>query len=232
MNTKLLCSLPVAALFFAVPSRVNAMGFTEFHSRSSFEAAIGTARFRTENFESLSTDEDFRNSSTSVGEITLSDNSGFRARIAKAPEVIPTLNINNTRIAQLSARSANGAEIAFDSPITAFGATFTAISNDGRDTRFVFGDGSNLAIPFRGSGGALVGDGFFGFVADSPIDSFRFRRFDGALADGFSIDDLIYGNAQTAVSPTPVPTPALLPGLIGMGVAAARKRKKARTNKE
>lgn len=44
---------------------------------------------------------------------------------------------------------------------------------------------------------------------------------------GFSVaDNVKYTWAVQATSvPTPIPTPALLPGLIGMGVAALRKRK-------
>lgn len=36
-------------------------------------------------------------------------------------------------------------------------------------------------------------------------------------------------NVRIATKATAVPTPALLPGLIGMGVAAFRKRRKAQT---
>jgi len=43
---------------------------------------------------------------------------------------------------------------------------------------------------------------------------------------GFAIDNLRFGQAGQIVIPPsePIPTPALLPGLIGMGVAALRKR--------
>ncbi len=228
MNIKLLCSLPVAATLLAVPSRAEAMSFTTFTTRSAFEAALGTNRFNTETFDNVKNAPDFRNSSLSVGDLTLSDDSGFRAEIAEAPAALPTLNINNTPAALLSARSTNGASLAFKSPITALGGSFASISNDGRDTRAVFDDGSNLAIPFRGSGGSLIDGGFFGFIADSPFESFKFRRFDDSFADGFSIDNAIFGRTDTAPPPQAVPTPALLPGIIGFGVAALRKRKQSR----
>lgn len=226
MNVKLLCSLPIAALLLVGTSRADAMSFTAFQTREAFENVVGEGNLMTQNFNSIEAPVDFRKSSVSIGKLTLTDTSDFRARIAKAPATIPTLNINNTPAALLSARAANGAAISFDVPITAFGATFAAISDGGRDTRFVFEDGSNLAIPFRGSGMDLIDDGFFGFVTDAPINSFRFRRFDGASADGFSVDDALFGRAKEKPSQD-VPTPALLPGLIGMGIAALKKKKQA-----
>lgn len=229
MNTKLLCSLPVAMLFFVMPSPAEAMSFTTFDSRSAFENATGADRFETEDFNNV-TATDFRNTSQTVGGLTLSDNSGFRARIATSPAAVPTLNIDGSPAALLSARAENGAAIAFSSPITAFGAAFAGVSNGGRDTRFVFNDGTDLAIPFRGVGGDLINDGFFGFVADSPFDSFRFRRFDGTLADGFSVDNVLFRTAQ-ANAPQPVPSPALLPGIVGMGAAALRRRRRSQAAK-
>jgi len=228
MHIKLLYSLPVAAMFWGVSSRVEAMSFFTFQNRSAFEAALGTSGFTTETFDGVQTPSDFLNGSISVGDLTLSDDSGFRASIDLAPSTLPALNVNNTPLALLSARSANGATISFRSPVMAFGGTFTAISNDGRDTRAVFDDGSNLAIPFRGSGTSLVGDGFFGFVSDSPFSAFKIRRFDDKLADGFALDDAVFGTKPAPASPSqPVPTPALLPGIIGFGVAALRKRRQS-----
>ena len=226
MNVKLLCSLPIAALFLVGTSRADAMSFTTFQTRDAFDRAVGANSLSTQDFNSIETPVDFRNSSITVGELTLSDTSGFRARIGRAPATLPTLNINNTPLAQLSARDANGAAIAFNESITAFGATFAAISDGGRDTRFVFEDGSNLAIPFRGAGMTLSDNGFFGFVASSPIRSFSFRRFDGVAADGFSVDNVLFKPAQEAPTQA-VPTPALLPGLIGIGIAAIKRKIKS-----
>ncbi|PZV08680.1 MAG: hypothetical protein DCF32_04195 [Leptolyngbya sp.] len=59
----------------------------------------------------------------------------------------------------------------------------------------------------------------------SPFSS-SFARV--SQIDGSSIETLYFGEAYSGVSiadTTAVPTPALLPGLIGMGVAALRKRK-------
>ncbi|MGB3299196.1 MAG: PTPA-CTERM sorting domain-containing protein, partial [Phormidesmis sp.] len=126
----------------------------------------------------------------------------------------------------LLATQTNGPIIGFNSAITAFGADFARISNSTQGARFEFGDGSVLSIPNRGSGnsagdGSLLTDGgFFGFTADSAFDSFKIRTVNSS--NRFSMDNLSYDAA------TPVPTPAaILPSLLGMGVAAWRKRKQA-----
>jgi hypothetical protein len=64
---------------------------------------------------------------------------------------------------------------------------------------------------------------------------FGTASFNVALGDTFGFEvqtiDNIFGRATVTISnfnalaPTPIPTPALLPGLIGMGVAALRQRK-------
>jgi hypothetical protein len=62
---------------------------------------------------------------------------------------------------------------------------------------------------------------------------FGTASFNVALGDTFGFEvqtiDNVVGSATATISnfsaPEPIPTPALLPGLIGMGVAALRKRK-------
>ncbi len=97
--------------------------------------------------------------------------------------------------------------------------------------------GQNLAIRglFNGSGGGeqtenlsdLFGNAsyqFLGIVGMGTFDSFTF--FDaspgsGSNAFNFKVDDF----SAATPSPTTVPTPALLPGLIGFGMSIVRKRK-------
>jgi hypothetical protein len=60
----------------------------------------------------------------------------------------------------------------------------------------------------------------------SGISSFDFNTKGTATNSKEKSQDLSHASLYTfAGSSTPVPTPALLPGLIGMGVAALRKRK-------
>ncbi|MFM7450149.1 MAG: PTPA-CTERM sorting domain-containing protein [Leptolyngbyaceae cyanobacterium] len=63
------------------------------------------------------------------------------------------------------------------------------------------------------------GNGFLGFISDTPFTEATFSV--GGSGDlAYDADNLSYAQNSTVV-----PTPALLPGLIGMGIAAWRKRK-------
>jgi len=63
--------------------------------------------------------------------------------------------------------------------------------------------------------------GFWGVVADGLVQSATIQtQFGGGYISTEGLD-----NVRTATKATAVPTPALLPGLIGMGIAALRKRK-------
>lgn len=64
-------------------------------------------------------------------------------------------------------------------------------------------------------------DGGFGLLSDTPFDTVTYA-YTGEGDAFFSVDNL-------AVD---VPTPALLPGIIGMGIAAMRKKKSAEAETE
>lgn len=49
----------------------------------------------------------------------------------------------------------------------------------------------------------------------------------GGLRIGIHVQGFANGGSESFVNTTPIPTPALLPGLIGMGLAALRKKKQA-----
>lgn len=68
--------------------------------------------------------------------------------------------------------------------------------------------------------GNLLGGSFGSFDRFNPTPSWRTGSFAGL---GESIEQSYATFA--VVPPTPIPTPALLPGLLGMGIAAWRKRK-------
>lgn len=78
----------------------------------------------------------------------------------------------------------------------------------------------------------LNGIEFLGLVTEDSSEIIAGIQFSliGAEPAGFAIDNLRFGLANQINNPNmpngeQVPTPALLPGLIGMGVAALRKRK-------
>jgi hypothetical protein len=71
---------------------------------------------------------------------------------------------------------------------------------------------------------------FLGLVTDDGQNRIAGLQFSlvGGEPFGFGIDNLRFGTVgQVVVPPTNIPTPALLPGLIGLGVGVLRKRKAA-----
>lgn len=91
-----------------------------------------------------------------------------------------------------------------------------------------FGDNDNLFFPFksvpatfRGFSFQLVNGTKINFA---DLSSGKSTSNFGESLDGFTLANRVSSFSVTPVS-TAVPTPALLPGLIGMGIAAFRKRK-------
>lgn len=112
--------------------------------------------------------------------------------------------------------STDSITFAFKHALTAFGIDINTFSQGGSITATTSnGDSINsLFDPFPGS---PTGE-FLGFFSDTEFSSITLA---GVGANNFSLDTL----RGVESSSTPIPTPALLPGLIGMGVAALRKSK-------
>jgi hypothetical protein len=73
---------------------------------------------------------------------------------------------------------------------------------------------------------AYAGDAYSGggFVYDNNGSDFSELTLSGWEYTGFGGDDSVF-KASFSSAATPVPTPALLPGIVGLGMAALRKRK-------
>ena len=103
-----------------------------------------------------------------------------------------------------------------DSDVIGFFAEFFSVE-DGMMITGNYDGGASIDL-FSVLGGAMTNtgeaEGGFGVISDTAFDSITYS-FTGSGDSSFRVDDL-------AVA---VPTPALLPGLVGMGVAALRKKK-------
>lgn len=79
---------------------------------------------------------------------------------------------------------------------------------------------------------------FFGFTSDVPISSISLRTppttttnpNTGESTPNFPyplLDNFIFGKARQTPDPNPIPTPALLPGLIGLGWGVLRRKRQS-----
>lgn len=80
--------------------------------------------------------------------------------------------------------------------------------------------------------GNFFGPGFaYAINSNGSVLSTTYRNTEGEgnfTADAFSPEEsLPYAIVDLGLPPAPIPTPALLPGLVGMGLAAMRKRNQA-----
>ncbi|PSN19037.1 hypothetical protein C7271_09400 [filamentous cyanobacterium CCP5] len=103
-------------------------------------------------------------------------------------------------------------EFAFDNPLAYFGVRFLNFGTNLNST-ISFLDGSDLISSYTFSTlSGLSGTGNY-FNFNAPLVSERFTRV-VVTGQNLRLDDVAYR----------IPTPAMLPGLIGLGVAAWRRR--------
>ena len=215
-------------LIFAFTS-ANAATVTTFSDRTNWETAVGT--FQEENFNSTPAIDPIPNN-------TVFDFGLFNMFYTTATGIDEVVNAVN-----LSPASINGSqqinlafdtagtdsttllELQFDSPVTAFGATWNGIRNEIPDPTSPFGP-PNLKINVGGAtiqlntflGPAPLAfnspsqdGGFLGFTSDMPFSSISFT------ADGteiFHFDDAVL----STTAPVPAPSALLLmgSGLVGV----------------
>jgi hypothetical protein len=111
----------------------------------------------------------------------------------------------------------------FATPIQAFGTYITGLGTFTGQALLQYNDGTLQSVNLSTLIGSTRGGiGFFGFTASGKsISSVLFASATGSGLDFYGIDDVRY----VATSSQPIPTPALLPGLVGLGVAALRKKR-------
>ncbi|MGD1950141.1 MAG: PTPA-CTERM sorting domain-containing protein [Leptolyngbyaceae cyanobacterium] len=232
-------TVAVGAVAIAEPA--TAASITAFTSQSAWEAALSGNVFSSETFDGdassfaanstgnrvgngLSVDLD--GGRRDPGPTGLTGNGFFRGEVdsfgrdSLALEFNTAVPINGFGILGLRDFSKVGLDLA-EIGIEVGGERFLVsdllgLSNSDNG-RFVFNKPSRKPVPF------------LGFVSThGALDGFRLIHGDEVAPGGvlgqseeFFIDGLVFAGSEE------VPTPALLPGLIGMGAAAFSKRKKA-----
>lgn len=217
-----------AALAFAVAALATdtaGAAIMVFTSRADWEAAVGT--FQTEDFESTPLGTLPGGTTTNLGLVDFSYPGAPSG--SPAPRIRDSGTVNGTRelVGHIFDPGAGGGTtnpgphtITFASPIWAFGADFESTLS-----------GDNVTVTFAGMtikfSDFLIapGNGFLGVVADTTFSTIVFGTEDasGYTAELFSIDDLSFSVAETAV-PEPGMLGLVALGLAGLGVAARRRR--------
>ncbi len=180
-------------------------------------AALGT--LNTINFEAQTLGLDLNRTLAPGVTATWFNQSGLT--VDEFPSVITGYNTtaSGSKFAQVTPINTgipNGVTFSFATPIQSWGAFFTGVGTSGGNVILSFNNGTSQIQNVLGSPNGGVS--FLGFTdSGRSIASITIQRNQGGN-DIFGIDDMRY---------VAIPTPALLPGLIGMGIAAIRRRKVA-----
>lgn len=214
-------SITVLATVLGVSAPANAIVFNTFSDRASWEAAVGGS-FSEEDFNSFTVDTSFDGVNVDVGDFTLngtSQFSGFQQIDFPPITASGVLNIDGTTQMVAATGSSSNFSFTFDSPITAFGASFNELNSSNTQ----LSADSDIVPNLPTVAGGTPGGGFFGFVADGNFTTVTFDSVTGS-GDGFGMDNVVYDSSTASVPFEFSPALGLLAVGSVWGVSRLRKR--------
>ncbi|MEH2167373.1 MAG: hypothetical protein V7K41_11985 [Nostoc sp.] len=192
---------------------------TIFTSRTDWNTAVSKSNTFSEDFESFTSDTEFRTTPVDVGEFTLmqvGNNTLFRNLIEVSPFEFNDNNGTN-HASVFTDFGATKVDLSLNTPVFGWGADFFA-ANDG--------EGLNLDLVLD-IGGVLdtipvtVNDGFFGFVTNRVEDIRKVTfvsRTNNSGGEGFGLDNVTGAISQGRTIPEPASGLGLLAfGALGFG---------------
>ncbi|MEM8754117.1 MAG: VPLPA-CTERM sorting domain-containing protein [Pseudomonadota bacterium] len=213
-----LAAATAVAIFAA--GAAHAASFNVFTDRTAFEAAATSLELET--FNGVSGQPSFANTPLTVGDLTLQSTGTLssdieRNAIDQPPTQFGSFDIDGTAVANvLLTGGDDDFTITFADPITAFFADFGAFNDEIQRTQIVV-NGEQILPPVSPDDAGSS----FGFISDMAFTSILFTDFDGDN-DGFSIDNIAYGDGDLTAVPVPATLPLLLGGLAIFGLMRRR----------
>lgn len=184
-------SIVVVSFLALASSYANSAILTVFDDRATFNAALSDST--TETFNSFASDQSFSGVNVDVGDFTLfAENTGVRNLIDALPAVGTATAINGTTFLNYFLNDSS-ATIIFDTAITAIGFDIFAFGNVGNVSSLTV-----LDRTFDQSDITNSSSQFFGFTSDTAFTTLTFAS---TINDGFTIDDITYGNVSSVSAP-------------------------------
>ncbi|MDZ8261586.1 hypothetical protein [Nostoc sp. ChiQUE01b] len=202
-----------------------AKAITIFTSRTDWNTAVSGSSTFNEDFESFTSDTEFRTTPVDVGEFTLlqvGNNPLFRNLIEVSPFQYNDNNgTNNASV--FTDFGATKVDLTLNTPVFGWGADFFAANDrEGLNLDLVLDMGGVLdTIP------VTVNNGFFGFVTN-PVEDIRkvtfVSRIDDSGGEGFGLDNVTGAISQGRTIPEPASGLGLL-AFGALGVSSLLKSK-------
>jgi hypothetical protein len=210
-----------AGILLNAPS-AQALTFTTYTDSTQFAEALGSAPATVEGYEGVAVNTVIRSGDTLNGLTYNFDVAGRGGRIDDVYTRLDDASLAVERDGDPETPDfffdGESVRINFPVPVYAVGMFFNSQVAP-IDSYFA---ATPVGTAFTGGTTFDVGNFYFaGLISDQPftVASFGAR----GSQSGFTMDNLTYSSA------TPVPTPALLPGLIAMGFGALSQRRKAKS---
>jgi hypothetical protein len=185
-----LYNIIILAILTFASSYSNSAVLNVFDDRAIFNASLSDST--TETFNSFASDQSFNGVNVDVGDFTLSaENVSTRNLIDVLPYIGTVGDINGTPLLNYFLDNTS-ATIVFDTAITAIGFDISDFGNVGNVSSLTVLDVTFDQTNITGS------SQFFGFTSDTAFTTLTFAS---TINDGFSIDDITYGNVSRVSAP-------------------------------
>ena len=202
--------ITLAAMVLTIFSAQQAQATIMLFDRATFQLAVSGLLVTQQNFDSLP----LATLATDAGGVTYSASGGTPVVTATFGTTTSPNGLGSTSLGFFGGTET--ASFLFPTPITAFAIdinTFDAISGGYSATLGIGDIALSVFDPFF-TGGGLTGQ-FLGFTSDVAFSSVTVSATNGVV---YTLDTLVYGDADAIVDTGNVPTPATL-ALFGLGLA-------------
>ena len=229
MNKKLAQLLKISAAVAGIAAGLPAhAGLISFTSQAAWNAAVGPVS-GTENFNSFASDTTFQNTTVNVNNMSISGVPGSNGSTTNTIDALSFAyggyyDLNGSTYLLGDLQGSQTIRIDFTDAVSAWGGTFSGISDGPRNTVLSAYDAGNNLLGVVNTSSVTNSDvGFYGFAFDAnETASYLVFQNTTTYNDVFGLDDIGFVTANV-----PEPNSLALFGLGLVGLTLLRRKKQA-----